>query len=91
MRNEIPEDLLAEIDNLKRKSNTEDIQQIIVNLCSIRAFRLQEICLLIDRTAKHTLRQYIHPIMNVKIEYLHKDMVNHPEQAYVCIRKQIIE
>jgi len=85
LRKELPEDLLAEIDHLKRKSNTEDIQQIIVRLCAIRAFRLQEICLLIDRTTKHTLRQYIQPMMNSQIEYLYKDMVNHPDQAYVTI------
>ena len=86
IRKELPEDLLVEIDHLKRKSNTEEIQHIIFRLCSIRAFRLQEISLLIDRTPKHTLRQYIQPMMNSRIEYIYKDMENHPAQAYVAIR-----
>ena len=85
LRAEIPEELLKELDNLKEKSKPEDIQEIIHKICAIRAFHLQEISLLIGRSPKYTLRKFIQPIMKTKIDYVYKDMVNHPNQAYVSI------
>jgi len=89
LRNELTPELLYEIDNLKVKSNPEDIQKLIHELCKRRAYRLTELSILIRRTPKYTFRKFIQPILNIQIEYLYKDMVNHPEQAYVSIRKNI--
>ena len=87
LRNELTPELLFVIDNLKVKSKPEDIQKLIQELCCRRAYRLTELSTLIGRTPKYTFRKFIQPIMNIQIEYLYKDMVNHPEQAYISIRK----
>ena len=85
LRDELPEDLLIKIDSLKRRSTPEEVQKLIHELCELRPYRLAELCKLIDRSPKYVLRKYIQPIMNIRIEYLYKDMVNHPNQAYVGI------
>ena len=85
MRDELPEELAIKIDNLKRRSTPEEVQELIHELCKIRPYRLAELCMLINRTPKYVLRKFIKPIMNNRIEYLYKDMVNHPNQAYVSI------
>lgn len=85
LRDALPENLLIKIDNLKRRSAPDEVQELIHELCEIRPYRLTELCKLIDRSPKHVLRKYIQPIMNIRIEYLYKDMVNHPNQAYVSI------
>lgn len=85
LRDELPEDLAIKIDNLKRRSTPEEVQELIHELCKIRPYRLTELCMLINRSPKYVLRKFIQPIMNYRIEYLYKDMVNHPNQAYVSI------
>ena len=85
LRDELPEDLAIKIDNLKRRLTPEEVQKLIHELCKIRPYRLSELCILIDRSPKYVLRKFIQPIMNIRIEYLYKDMVNHPNQAYVSI------
>jgi ATP-dependent DNA helicase RecG len=85
LRDELPEDLAIKIDNLKRRLTPEEVQELIHELCKIRPYRLAELCILIDRSPKYVLRKFIQPIMNIRIEYLYKDMVNHPNQAYVSI------
>lgn len=85
LRDELPEDLVIKIDNLKQRSTPEEVQELIHDLCKIRPYRLVELSLLIDRSPKYLLCKFIQPIMNIQIEYLYKDMVNHPNQAYVSI------
>ncbi len=87
LRQELPKELLNKIDNLEQRASTEDIQKIIYDICKIRPYGLSEISILIDRTPKYILRKYIQPMMNTKLEYLYKDMINHPQQAYVSIKK----
>lgn len=87
LRSQLSDELLNEIDNLKVKSKPEDIQKLIHRLCSRRAYHLSELSTLIGRTPKYTLRKFIQPMMNTQIEYLYKDMVNHPDQAYVTISR----
>ena len=88
LRSELTPDLIYEIDNLKVKSKPSDIQNLIQNLCLRRPYRLIEISTLVGRSPKYTFRKYIQPMMNTQIEYLYKDMVNHPDQAYVTIVKK---
>lgn len=87
MRSQLSDELLNEIDNLKVKSKPEDIQKLINKLCSRRAYHLSELSTLIGRTPKYTLRKFIQPMMNIQIEYIYKDIINHPDQAYVSIHK----
>ncbi|MDD3358444.1 MAG: ATP-binding protein [Parabacteroides sp.] len=88
LRSELTPNLIYEIDNLKVKSKPSDIQNLIQNLCLRRPYRLIEISTLVGRSPKYTFRKYIQPMMNTQIEYLYKDMVNHPDQAYVTIVKK---
>jgi len=88
LRSELTPDLIYEIDKLKVKSKPSDIQNLIQNLCLRRPYRLIEISTLVGRSPKYTFRKYIQPMINTQIEYLYKDMVNHPDQAYVTIVKK---
>ena len=80
---EIPEQLIDKINGISKRGKTSEIEAIILELCSLRPFKLVEISKLIDRTPKYLLKKYIQPLMRKgELEYLYKEMDNHPEQAY---------
>lgn len=79
----IPTQLQNKIDTLTVRGDVEQIEEIIVELCRIKPYKISEISSLLKRSPKYILKRYIQPLMLKKrIEYLYKDMINHPEQAY---------
>ncbi len=80
---EIPTYIIDKIDRISKRGKTTEIEDIIIELCSLRPFKLMEISKLINRSPKYLLRKYIQPLMKKgELEYLYKEMDNHPEQAY---------
>ncbi len=80
---EIPTHIIDKIDRISKRGKPSEIVDIIIELCSLRPFKLVEISKLINRSPKYLLRKYIQPLMKKgELEYLYKEMDNHPEQAY---------
>lgn len=92
----LPEDSLGKLSNLmdqinnlpKRINDKSLISELILQLCEIHTFKLNELALIIGRSDKYILREFIKPLLNEKkISYKYPDMINHPDQAYLTTNK----
>jgi ATP-dependent DNA helicase RecG len=77
--NELPLELKIRISELKeRESNLQKMQDII------RPFKLVEIASLLQKGDNYLSRKYLKPMIdNSELHFLHQEMTNHPEQAYL--------
>ena len=73
-----------EIDKLPKRVNDKEVfKNLIVKLCSIQSFKISELAVILNKSEKYLLRDFIRPLLKEnKIMYLYPDMINHPEQAY---------
>lgn len=80
---ELPFRLQGKIYHLKERESFEILEEIIVEICSIRAFRLAELGSILGKGDNYLSRKYLKPLMESdKLKFLHSDMINHPNQAY---------
>ncbi len=79
--------ILHEIEELPQRITDKDIlKHLIIRLCNITYFKLSELSIILGRTEKYILRDFIRPLLvEKKIEYTYPDMINHPEQAYKTV------
>ncbi|MCB0430607.1 MAG: putative DNA binding domain-containing protein [Flavobacteriales bacterium] len=82
--NELTPTLQTQLNSLKkRENNAEKIKNIIVELCSLREYRLSELALLIGKDENWISRTYIKPlIQDGRLSYTIQEMISHPKQAY---------
>ena len=87
--NELPLELRTRISELKeRESNLQKMQDIIKSICEIRPFKLVEIASLLQKGDNYLSRKYLKPMIDSsEIHFLHQEMTNHPEQAYLTTKK----
>ena len=79
----IPEDLKLKIENLRKKSNIEEVKFLIKELCSLRPFRIQELSNLLQRNPKYIKEVYLKSMIESgTLEYLFPHQSSHPQQAY---------
>ena len=78
-----------EIDELPARINNKSIiEDIILKICDIHSFKLNELSELIGKSEKYIFREFIKPLLDQrKITYKYPDMINHPDQAYVTLNK----
>lgn len=83
--------LVKQINELPKRINDKSLLvNLIVQLCSIQSFKLSELVLILGKSDKYILREFIKPLLDSKvINYKYPDMINHPEQAYLTINKTI--
>ena len=55
----IPEDLKSKIENLRKKSDIEEVKSLIKDLCSLRPFRIQELSEILKRNPKYIKEVYL--------------------------------
>ena len=81
----LPEELLLEIASLKqREHDLERIKNIIKKLCIIKPMKSHEIAGLFGKREDYFKRKYLGPMVGTQeLKYLHPEMINHPEQAYL--------
>jgi len=86
---EIPKEVLDEISKMKKRINDEHkVMEIIKKLCSIRALTSDEIAGVLKKREDYIRRKYLtQMIEGKKLNYLHPEMINHPEQAYITNKK----
>jgi len=79
----IPEDLKSKIENLRKKSNIEEVKSLIKDLCSLRPFRIQELSEILKRNPKYIKEVYLKSMIESGIlEYTFPHQSSHPQQAY---------
>lgn len=80
---ELPIRLQGKIYKMKERESSEIIEEIIIEICSIRPFKLAELGSILGKGDNYLSRKYMKPLMeNDKLKFLHSDMINHPNQAY---------
>jgi hypothetical protein len=68
---------------LKERESTEIMEEIILEICSIRPFKLAELGCILGKGDNYLSRKYMKSLIEKdKLKFLHSDMVNHPSQAY---------
>ncbi|MGI4848390.1 MAG: ATP-binding protein [Janthinobacterium lividum] len=83
---ELPGDLAARVGALGRRSVPEEAQMVIVEVCRLRAWRPEELALLLHRNARH-VRTYLRPLTrDGRLVMTNPDEPNDPQQAYRTIK-----
>lgn len=79
----IPEDLKSKIENLRKKSDIEEVRSLIKDLCSLRPFRIQELSEILKRNPKYIKEVYLKSMIESGVlEYIFPHQSSHPQQAY---------
>ena len=80
-----PLEILDRIKALnKREHDKGKIETIILDLCNLRAMKASEIAGYFQKEESYFKRKYLSNLISEKrLKYLHPEMINHPEQAYL--------
>jgi ATP-dependent DNA helicase RecG len=80
-----PHEILERINALnKREHDKRKVESIILDLCSLKPMKAAEIAGYFQREEAYFKRKYLSGmIAEKKLKYLHPEMINHPEQAYL--------
>jgi ATP-dependent DNA helicase RecG len=81
----LPKEIIERIRLLnQREHDTEKMEGIILDMCSIRAMKAIEIAGYLNKGEGYVKRKYLSDLIaKNKLKYRHPDMINHPEQAYI--------
>ena len=81
----LPNEILERIEQLnQREHDIEKVMSIILDMCAIRAMKAIEIASYLNKGEGYVKRKYLSDmIAEKKLKYLHPEMINHPEQAYL--------
>lgn len=80
---ELPFRLQGKIYTLKERESFEILEEIILEICNVRPFRLAELGSILGKGDNYLSRKYLKPLIESdKLKFLHSDMINHPNQAY---------
>jgi len=81
----LPKEILERIEQLnQREHDIEKVKSIILDICAIRAMKAIEIAAYLNKGEGYVKRKYLSDmIAEKKLKYLHPEMINHPEQAYL--------
>lgn len=81
----LPKEILERIEQLnQREHDIEKVKSIILDMCAIRAMKAIEIASYLNKGEGYVKRKYLSDmIADKKLKYLHPEMINHPEQAYL--------
>ncbi|MCO7722409.1 putative DNA binding domain-containing protein [Myroides odoratimimus] len=88
-KKELLNPILKRIEALPKRINDKTIMlALIKELCAIHSFKLSELVLLLGKTDKYILREYLKPLIDCKeLSYTYPDMVSHPNQSYKTVEK----
>ena len=83
--NELPDELKSKIENVGKRILKEDLNQIIIALCSIRPYSIEELTVLLNRNPKSFKNFNIKALLETKrLFYWIPEMIRHPQQKYVA-------
>ena len=81
----LPEEIQSEVRSLgKRMNDTEVLKKLILKICSIKSFKSNELAEILGRREDYLKRKFLGELISTKeLKYVHPEMINHPEQAYL--------
>lgn len=81
----LPEEIQLAIKTLgKRVNDAEVLKSLILKICSIRPFKSTELAEILGKREDYMKRKFLGEMISSKeLKYLHPEMINHPEQAYL--------
>lgn len=83
---ELPFRLQGKIYQMRGRETIDTLESIIIEICSIRPFRLAELGSILNKGDNYLSRKYLKPLIDKnKLKFLHGDMINHPNQAYLSV------
>jgi len=87
---EISEEIKAEIKGLRKKEHDiEKVKNIIKKLCAIKPLKSIEVAEFLGKREDYIKRKFLGPMIgNKELKYLHPEMTNHPNQAYLTNSKK---
>jgi ATP-dependent DNA helicase RecG len=85
---QLPADLRGKVEQLpQRISDITQLTEVILELCSWKSLKSNELSGILGKTEKYLLRNYLSPLREAgKLEYIHPEMPNHPQQAYRTVK-----
>ena len=73
----------GKVSAMKERESLEIMQEIILEVCKVRPFKLAELASILNKGDNYLSRKYLKPLTDAeKMEFLHTDMINYPNQAY---------
>ena len=82
---ELPTDLRKKIECIKMWTAKEEMDQIIISLCSLRPYSIEELEIILKRNQKSLKGHKIKALLeSKKIFYWIPEMIRHPEQKYIA-------
>ena len=86
---ELPEALKEKILKIGKRVSEEEMKKLLIELCDLHPFSLQEISILLHRNMVFLRNHYINPLMEQgKLFYTIPEMIRHPNQKYTTKKKQ---
>lgn len=81
---DLPALLQSRIAALTPKARKDKLWPVILWLCAIRPCKADELASLLNRQITHLKNAHLSPMREQQglLEYLHPEVINHPEQAY---------
>lgn len=85
---EIPGQLAARIGSIGRRHPPEPVRELVVELCRLRAWRAEELALLLSRKPETIRQDYLRPLLAQKrIVMTQPDKPKSPQQAYRSVQE----
>ena len=87
---EISQELKERLDALgQREHNERKIKSLIIALCSVRPMKRSEIARWLKRDENYVKNKFLKQMVaDRQLRYLHPDVINHPEQAYLANKEK---
>ena len=81
--NELPGALAARVGAIGQRHQPQEVQNLVVALCEVRAWRAEEIAALLSRNAETVRQSYLRPLLGAgRITMTRPEKPNDPDQAY---------
>jgi ATP-dependent DNA helicase RecG len=85
---ELPGDLAARVDALGLRCPPEEAQRAVMEICRLRAWRAEELALLLKRNSRHVRNTYLRPLIrDGRLAMANPEEPNDPQQAYRVVDK----
>ena len=81
--NALSGELAAKVGAIGQRHPPEEVRRVVVELCSLHAWRVEELASLLRRNAETVRQNYLRPLMREgRLAMTNPDEPNDPEQAY---------
>lgn len=82
----IPGGLAARLGGLGRRSRTEEVRAVVLDLLRLRAWRLDELGTLLRRNPEYLRQNYVQPLVEAgQVAMTRPEVPNDPEQGYRAV------